>query len=165
MGKSTPIVSSARYDAVAKSLHWLTAAMVIGLLGVGLWMTGLRTSIVQDRCLRLAQVVWSDGAGADCAAGGMARDPSAAGASGRLAPATPDRPQRARGDVRVVIGDADDRLAAKLRRRVSAELVWAVPGAAADRARPRGAGRDRGCVRGRALAVAPVSSRCCTPAL
>lgn len=44
MGKSTPIVSSARYDAVAKSLHWLTAAMVIGLLGVGLWMTGLRTS-------------------------------------------------------------------------------------------------------------------------
>ncbi len=29
------------YHAAAKTLHWLTALAVFGLLGVGLWMTGL----------------------------------------------------------------------------------------------------------------------------
>lgn len=29
------------YPATAKALHWLTALAVFGLLGVGLWMTGL----------------------------------------------------------------------------------------------------------------------------
>ncbi len=29
------------YHAAAKSLHWLTALAVFGLLGIGLWMTGL----------------------------------------------------------------------------------------------------------------------------
>ncbi len=29
------------YHAAAKALHWLTALAVFGLLGIGLWMTGL----------------------------------------------------------------------------------------------------------------------------
>lgn len=29
------------YHATAKALHWLTALAVFGLLGIGLWMTGL----------------------------------------------------------------------------------------------------------------------------
>ena len=29
------------YHAAAKTLHWLTALAVFGLLGIGLWMTGL----------------------------------------------------------------------------------------------------------------------------
>ena len=29
------------YTPVAKLLHWLTALLVLGLLGVGLWMVGL----------------------------------------------------------------------------------------------------------------------------
>ena len=35
------------YHAAAKSLHWLTAAAVLGLLGVGLWMTGLPISLLK----------------------------------------------------------------------------------------------------------------------
>ena len=35
---------AARYSPLARTLHWLTAAAVIGLLGVGLWMTGLPIS-------------------------------------------------------------------------------------------------------------------------
>lgn len=34
-------MSTARYDAVAVALHWITAVAVIGLLGIGLWMTAL----------------------------------------------------------------------------------------------------------------------------
>jgi len=29
------------YSAVAKGLHWLTAVLVLGLIGIGLWMVGL----------------------------------------------------------------------------------------------------------------------------
>ena len=29
------------YHPTAQSLHWITAVAVIGMLGVGLWMTGL----------------------------------------------------------------------------------------------------------------------------
>ena len=29
------------YAAVAKLLHWLTALLVLGMIGVGLWMVGL----------------------------------------------------------------------------------------------------------------------------
>jgi cytochrome b561 len=35
------------YHAAAKTLHWLTAAAVLGLLGVGLWMTGLPISLLK----------------------------------------------------------------------------------------------------------------------
>ncbi|MDI1284057.1 MAG: cytochrome b/b6 domain-containing protein [Reyranella sp.] len=35
------------YHAVAKTLHWLTAAAVLALLGVGLWMTGLPISLLK----------------------------------------------------------------------------------------------------------------------
>ncbi|GMU42420.1 MAG: cytochrome b [Xanthomonadales bacterium] len=34
----------ARYSGLAITLHWLLALLVIGLLGVGVWMTGLKTS-------------------------------------------------------------------------------------------------------------------------
>lgn len=33
-----------RYSVLAIALHWLMALLVIGLLGVGLWMTGLKNS-------------------------------------------------------------------------------------------------------------------------
>lgn len=33
-----------RYSGVAIALHWLMALAIIGLLGVGLWMTGLKNS-------------------------------------------------------------------------------------------------------------------------
>jgi cytochrome b561 len=33
--------SGARYGAVSVLLHWLTAVLVIGLFGLGLWMTSL----------------------------------------------------------------------------------------------------------------------------
>ena len=29
------------YDLPARALHWITALAVIGMMGVGLWMTGL----------------------------------------------------------------------------------------------------------------------------
>ncbi len=35
------------YHAVAKTLHWLTAVAVLGLLGVGLWMTGLPLGLLK----------------------------------------------------------------------------------------------------------------------
>jgi cytochrome b561 len=35
------------YHAAAKTLHWLTAVAVFGLLGVGLWMTGLPISLLK----------------------------------------------------------------------------------------------------------------------
>ncbi len=35
------------YHAVAKSLHWLTALAVFGLLGVGLWMTDLPIGLLK----------------------------------------------------------------------------------------------------------------------
>ena len=35
------------YHAISKSLHWLTAVAVFGLLGVGLWMTGLPISLLK----------------------------------------------------------------------------------------------------------------------
>jgi cytochrome b561 len=38
---------SVGYHAVAKTLHWLTALCVIGLLVVGLWMTGLPISLLK----------------------------------------------------------------------------------------------------------------------
>jgi cytochrome b561 len=37
-------VADARYHPAARVLHWSTAVLVIGLLGVGLWMTGLPIS-------------------------------------------------------------------------------------------------------------------------
>jgi cytochrome b561 len=33
------------YHPVARALHWLSALAVIGLLGIGLWMTGLPVSL------------------------------------------------------------------------------------------------------------------------
>lgn len=33
-----------RYSGLAIALHWLMALAIIGLLGVGVWMTGLKTS-------------------------------------------------------------------------------------------------------------------------
>jgi cytochrome b561 len=35
------------YTAVAKILHWLTALLVLGLIGVGLWMVGLPISLTK----------------------------------------------------------------------------------------------------------------------
>jgi cytochrome b561 len=35
------------YHAAAKTLHWITAAAVLGLLGVGLWMTGLPIGLLK----------------------------------------------------------------------------------------------------------------------
>lgn len=35
------------YHAAAKTLHWLTALAVFGLLGIGLWMTGLPISLLK----------------------------------------------------------------------------------------------------------------------
>jgi len=35
------------YTAVAKLLHWLTALLVLGMLGVGLWMVGLPISLTK----------------------------------------------------------------------------------------------------------------------
>ena len=35
------------YHAAAKTLHWLTAVAVLGLLGVGLWMTGMQVSLLK----------------------------------------------------------------------------------------------------------------------
>jgi cytochrome b561 len=33
-----------RYTAISIALHWLLAIAIIGMLGVGVWMTGLKTS-------------------------------------------------------------------------------------------------------------------------
>ena len=35
------------YNATARTLHWLTAVAVLGLLGIGLWMTGLPISLLK----------------------------------------------------------------------------------------------------------------------
>jgi cytochrome b561 len=35
------------YSSVAKLLHWLTALLVLGMLGVGLWMVGLPISLTK----------------------------------------------------------------------------------------------------------------------
>ena len=35
------------YRPVAKLLHWLTALLVLGMLGVGLWMVGLPISLTK----------------------------------------------------------------------------------------------------------------------
>ena len=35
------------YTAVAKVLHWLTALLVLGLIGLGLWMVGLPISLAK----------------------------------------------------------------------------------------------------------------------
>ena len=35
------------YHAAAKTLHWLTAVAVLGLLGIGLWMTGLPIGLLK----------------------------------------------------------------------------------------------------------------------
>jgi cytochrome b561 len=40
-------VAAPTYHAAAKALHWLTALAVFGLLGVGLWMTGLPISLLK----------------------------------------------------------------------------------------------------------------------
>lgn len=40
-----PPASAATYGLAAKTLHWLTALLVIGLLGLGLWMVGLPPSM------------------------------------------------------------------------------------------------------------------------
>lgn len=40
----SPARAGGRYGAVAIALHWLTAALVIGLAGVGFWMSDLRPS-------------------------------------------------------------------------------------------------------------------------
>ncbi|MFI5003118.1 MAG: cytochrome b, partial [Reyranellales bacterium] len=41
------LVPSAGYTPVAKALHWTTAILVLGMLGVGLWMTGLPISLLK----------------------------------------------------------------------------------------------------------------------
>ncbi len=38
------ISGAGNYTSVAKALHWLSAALVLGLLAAGLWMTGLPLS-------------------------------------------------------------------------------------------------------------------------
>lgn len=35
------------YHPIARTLHWLTAVAVLGLLGVGLWMTGLQIGLLK----------------------------------------------------------------------------------------------------------------------
>jgi cytochrome b561 len=35
------------YQPIAKTLHWLTAVAVLGLLGIGLWMVGLPISLLK----------------------------------------------------------------------------------------------------------------------
>jgi cytochrome b561 len=37
----------AGYTSLAKALHWITAALVLGMLGVGLWMTGLPIGLMK----------------------------------------------------------------------------------------------------------------------
>ena len=37
----------AGYTSLAKALHWTTAALVLGMLGVGLWMTGLPIGLLK----------------------------------------------------------------------------------------------------------------------
>lgn len=39
-----PARAAVRYGAVAIALHWLTALLVIGLAGIGFWMTDLKLS-------------------------------------------------------------------------------------------------------------------------
>jgi cytochrome b561 len=40
-------VAAARYHPLAKTLHWITALLVLGLIGVGLWMVGLPISLTK----------------------------------------------------------------------------------------------------------------------
>ena len=35
------------YTSLAKTLHWITAGLVFGMLGIGLWMTGLPISLLK----------------------------------------------------------------------------------------------------------------------
>jgi len=39
--------TTARYTAIARLLHWLTALLVLGMIGVGLWMVGLPLSLTK----------------------------------------------------------------------------------------------------------------------
>jgi cytochrome b561 len=41
------IVPSTGYTPLAKTLHWITALLVLGLLGIGLWMVGLPISLLK----------------------------------------------------------------------------------------------------------------------
>ncbi|TXL82197.1 cytochrome b [Vineibacter terrae] len=65
-----PATASA-YDPTAKALHWLTALLVIGMLGLGLWMVGLPISLQKAKvyswhkwagitvlALTLLRIVW-----------------------------------------------------------------------------------------------------------
>jgi cytochrome b561 len=40
-------VAAPTYHGAAKAFHWLTALAVFGLLGIGLWMTGLPISLLK----------------------------------------------------------------------------------------------------------------------
>ena len=54
---------TSRYRPVAKLLHWLTALLVLGMLGVGLWMVGLPISLTKlyvyawHKCIGLTVLV------------------------------------------------------------------------------------------------------------
>ena len=41
----TPLADPPTYDPAAKTLHWLTALLVIGMICLGLWMVGLPISL------------------------------------------------------------------------------------------------------------------------
>ena len=41
------LVAGVGYDRVAKTLHWITAVLVLGMIGVGLWMIGLPLGFVK----------------------------------------------------------------------------------------------------------------------
>lgn len=40
-------MAAAAYHPLAKALHWITALLVLGLIGVGLWMVGLPISLTK----------------------------------------------------------------------------------------------------------------------
>jgi cytochrome b561 len=40
-------VAGAGYDPLAKALHWITALLVLGLIGLGLWMVDLPISLTK----------------------------------------------------------------------------------------------------------------------
>src|SRR6185369_13928945 len=42
-----PLVAGVGYDPLAKALHWITALLVLGLIGLGLWMVDLPISLTK----------------------------------------------------------------------------------------------------------------------
>ena len=64
-------VAARRYGAVAMTLHWLLALMIVGSLSVGLYMTGLPFSpqrlatllmeMKREGCMAMAQAAYRQG--------------------------------------------------------------------------------------------------------